>query len=262
MSNNNTVHPTAILDGDIELGNNIKIGPFCILRGKVKIGNNTTLAARSVIEGNTVIGENNTVGIGSIIGNPPQDLKYNGEDTRVRIGNNNNIREYVTVNRGTTARGETSLGDNNLLMSYVHVAHDCIVEDEVIMANCVTLGGHITIESRAVIGGMTPIHQFVKIGKVAMVGGASRVTKDIPPFCRVAGNPLKLFGLNSVGLKRREFSAEEREQLQKAYKIFFKSSLNTSQALRKIKKTARLNSSHINHLVKFIEQSDRGIQKS
>ncbi|MGM0441171.1 MAG: acyl-ACP--UDP-N-acetylglucosamine O-acyltransferase [Elusimicrobiota bacterium] len=257
----NLIHSTAVLEGDIDLGNNVQIGPFCLIRGNISIGDNTTIDARTVVEGNTVIGKNNNIGIGAVIGNPPQDLKYDGEPTRVVIGDSNNIREYVTINRGTEATGTTRLGDENLLMSYVHIAHDCHIEDEVIFANCATLGGHINIESKVVIGGMTAIHQFTKIGKIAMIGGASRVTKDIPPFCRVAGNPLKLFGLNSIGLKRRDFSSNERSNLKSAYKILFNEGLNTTQALEKLKNTPNLDSEHVEHLIEFIEKSDRGIIK-
>ncbi len=256
------IHPTAIIEHGVEIAGNVKIGPYAVIRKGVKVGEDTTIDAHTVIEGKTTIGKNNNIGIGAVIGNPPQDLKYNGEDTKVIIGDNNTIREYVTINRGTVARGETVMGNNNLLMSYVHIAHDCIIGSEVILANCVTLAGHITIDDQAIIGGITPIHQFVHIGKLAIVGGSSRVTKDITPFCKAAGNPLKVYGLNVIGLERKNYSKEDKEQLNSAYKIIFRSGLNTSQAIKKILFESQFTSSHVKLLMEFIEKSGRGICKT
>ncbi|MFH1414590.1 MAG: acyl-ACP--UDP-N-acetylglucosamine O-acyltransferase [Elusimicrobiota bacterium] len=258
----NKIHPTAIIEEGARIDSTVEIGPYAVIKSGVEIGAGTTVDAHAVIEGNTIIGKNNTIGIGVVIGNRPQDLKYKDEETHVTIGDGNIIREYVTINRGTIERGVTSLGNNIMLMSYVHIAHDCIVGDEVILANCVTLAGHVTIEDQAVIGGLTPIHQFTRIGKLSIIGGSSRVPKDILPYCMAAGNRLKITGLNTIGLKRRNFSAEDRSQLKKAYRIIFRSGLNTAQAVEKMKSMQELTSPHVTRMIQFIETSERGIYKS
>ncbi|MFC2091156.1 acyl-ACP--UDP-N-acetylglucosamine O-acyltransferase [Elusimicrobiota bacterium] len=255
------IHPSAIIEKGAELDNDVIVGPYAVIRGAVKIGSGTAIDAHTVIEGNTTIGKNNRIGIGAVIGNAPQDLKYNGENTEVIIGEGNAIREYVTINRGTVDRMKTVIGNGNLLMSYVHIGHDALIADEVIMGNCVTLAGHITIEEQAIIGGLTPIHQFVRIGRMSITGGASRVQQDIPPYCKTSGNPMKIFGLNVIGLNRRNYSVDDKNKLKKAYKILFRSGLNTSQALDRIKSDATLVSAHVKYLVKFIEDSKRGICK-
>lgn len=256
------IHPTAIIEEGVEIGADTVIGPYVVIRKGVKIDSGTTIDAHSVIEGKTTIGKNNTIGIGVVIGNPPQDLKYKGEDTQVIIGNNNIIREYVTINRGTVERRKTSIGNNSMLMSYVHVAHDCVIGNEVILANCATLAGHITIEDQAIIGGITPIHQFVRVGRLAIVGGSSRVTKDIPPYCKASGNPLKMYGLNIVGLERRNYSEEDKHQLKNVYKIIFQSGLNTTQAIEKIQSDSQFTSQQVKQLLEFIKNSSLGICKS
>ncbi len=256
------IHSTAIIEEGAEIHESVIVGPYAVIGKDVKIGMGTKVCTHAVIEGRTVLGENNFIGIGVVIGNPPQDLKYNGEDTEVVIGSNNTIREYVTINRGTVDRKKTLMGDNILLMAYVHIAHDCIVGSNAILANCATLAGHVTIEENAIIGGLTPIHQFVRIGRYAIVGGGSRVPKDVPPYCRLAGNPLKVYGLNIVGLTRSNFSKEDKEQLSTAYRIIFRSGLNTTQAVSRIKTDSKLTSSHVKDLVEFIENSKRGITKS
>jgi UDP-N-acetylglucosamine acyltransferase len=255
------IHPTAIIEDDVKMDKNVQVGPYVVIRKGVKIGLGTTIDAHTVIEGNTTIGKNNKIGIGVVIGNPPQDLKYNGEDTEVVIGDNNIIREYVTINRGTVDRYKTQIGSNCLLMSYVHVAHDCLVGNEVILANCATLAGHLTVEDQAIIGGLTPIHQFVRVGKMAIIGGGSRVPKDIPPFCKAAGNPLRIFGLNNIGLERRNYSNEDKMQLKRAYKLIFRSKFNTSQAVKKIQNDSQFTSKAVKLLVEFIKNSKRGICK-
>jgi UDP-N-acetylglucosamine acyltransferase len=256
-----SIEPTAILDGNIALGDNVSVGPYAVLKGDISISDNTEISAHAVIEGDTRIGKNCFVGIGAVIGNPPQDLKYSGEKTRVVIGDNTVIREYATVNRGTADRTETRIGRNVLLMAYVHIAHDCIVGDEVIMSNAATLAGHVTIEEQAIIGGLTPIHQFTRVGRLAIIGGGSRVPQDIPPFSKSAGNPLKVYGINSIGLDRHGFSREEKSELATAYRFLYRSSLNTSQALLRIREEIGMDSPNIRHLVEFIESSKRGICK-
>lgn len=257
-----SIHPTAIIEKNVDLSENVSVGPFSILRDKIKISSGVKIDAHCVLEGNTVIGKNTKIGIGTIIGSPPQDLKYKNEDTKVIIGNNCVIREYVTINRGTAATFKTEIGNNCFIMSYVHIAHDCKIGDEVILANCATLGGHITIENQAIIGGMTPIHQFVRIGKLSMVGGSIRLTKDAPPFSMISGEPAQVYGLNNIGLKRQNYSIEDRKNLKATYKILFHSGLNTSQALKKIETESFYNSPSIQYLVEFIINSKRGICKT
>lgn len=257
-----SIHPTAVIEEGVEIDTSVAIGPYAVIRKGVKIGAGTTVDAHTVIEGKTTIGKNNLIGIGVVIGNPPQDLKYRGEDTEVIIGDDNIIREYVTINRGTTAGGKTVIGNNVLLMSYVHIAHDAIIGDEAVLANCVTLAGHITIEEQAIIGGLTPIHQFVRIGRLSIIGGDSKVTKDILPFSKTAGNPLRVYGLNNIGLKRKNYSEEDTLQLKKVYKLLFSSNLNTTQAIEKIENDSRLNSDQVKYIVEFIKNSSRGICKN
>ncbi|MFW6134278.1 MAG: acyl-ACP--UDP-N-acetylglucosamine O-acyltransferase [Elusimicrobiota bacterium] len=256
------IHPTAVIEQGAQIDENVTVGPYCVIREKVSIGSGTCIDSHTVIEGKTRIGRNNVIGIGAVIGNPPQDLKYRGEETEVIIGDKNIIREYVTINRGTVDRGKTEIGNNSLLMSYVHVAHDCIIGNEVILANCATLGGHIKIDDQALVGGVTPIHQFVHIGKLAIIGGGSRVPKDIPPFCRAAGNPIKICGLNSIGLKRRNYSSDDKLQLKRAYKKLYYSGLNTKQAIEEIEKDNQFTSEPIKIFIDFIKNSTRGICKN
>ena len=246
------VHPDAIIEEDIE------IGPYSIIGGEVKIGKNTKIWSHVIIEGDTAIGENCQILTGAIIGNAPQDLKYKGEKTKVVIGDNNIIREYVTINRGTIAKGETNIGNGNLIMAYVHIAHDCVIGNDTVLANVVTMAGHIVVEDKAIVGGLSPIHQYVRIGTLAIIGGGSRVSKDVPPFCMAAGAPIRMFGLNVVGLERNNFSMEVRMQLKRAYKILFRSKLNTTQALKQLEKEPNL-SDEVLQFMEFIRNSERGI---
>ena len=257
-----TIHPSAIIEDGVELGPGVSVGPFAVIRNGVKIGEETSIEAHALIEGKTLIGANNKIGAGAVIGSPPQDLKYQGEETEVVIGDNNTIREYVTINRGTAQRKKTELGSGCLLMAYSHIAHDCIVGNDVILANCATLAGHVTIEDQAIIGGLTPIHQFVKIGRLAYIGGSSRVAQDIPPFSLSAGIPLKVYGLNVVGLRRKNYSKEDRAHLKRAFKFIFSSSMNTAQALNSIKSEDIIENDSVRYLVDFITNSERGISKS
>jgi UDP-N-acetylglucosamine acyltransferase len=197
------------------------------------------------------------VGIGSILGGAPQDLKFKGEDTTVEIGEGTTIREYVTINRGTSESMRTSTGKNCFLMSYVHLAHDCHLGDGVIISNATQLAGHVRIDDRAIISGVCAVHQFVKIGRHAFVGGLSRVTKDIPPYVKAVGNPVKLYGLNSVGLQRSGFSETTVSELKKAYRLFFRSDMNITQALEKA--TELQQSPEVKAFVAFVEESDRGV---
>lgn len=256
-----SIHPTAVIEESVFMEEGVSVGPYAVLRGNLKIGKNSSIAAHAVIEGHTSIGPNCRIGIGAVIGNPPQDLKYAGEDTRVEIGENTVIREYVTVNRGTTARMKTSIGSGVLLMSYVHIAHDCIVGDGAILANCATLAGHVTVEEGAIIGGLTPVHQFARVGAFSIIGGGTRISKDVVPFSKIAGNPARMAGLNMIGLRRRGFSEEERNALAKAYRTLFRSKMNTTQALEALEADSSISSENVRRLIHFIRSSSRGICK-
>lgn len=252
------IHATAIVDPGAEVAEGVRIGPSAIVGPGVSIGTGTEIYAHAVIERDTTIGERCQVHYGAVLGGAPQDLKYEGEQTACVIGNDTVIREYVTVNRGTRALGRTQVGDGCLLMAYVHVAHDCQIADGVILSNAVNVAGHVTIDEQAIIGGMTPIHQFVRIGAHSFVGGASRVQKDIPPYVKAAGNPTALFGLNSVGLDRRGFPENVKNELKRAYRLFFNSKLNITQALERAE--AELHPyPEIVRFLTFISESERGV---
>ena len=252
------VHPTAVIDPSAELGTGVVVGPYAVIGPNVVIGDGTRIGPHVLIERDTVIGSDCVIHKGAVLGTDPQDLKYEGEPTQLIVGDRTVIREFATLNRGTSAHGRTEVGSDCLLMAYVHVAHDCILGDHVIISNAVNMGGHVEIEDWAIVGGMTPIHQFVRIGRHAFVGGASRVNKDVPPFVRASGNPIALYGLHSVGLQRRGFSAEVRSALKRVYRLFFASSLNVSQALEEARRTLPEHV-EVEQFLTFIESSSRGI---
>ena len=261
MSREVDVHPTAIVDSEARFGKGVSIGPYAVIRGGVEIGDGTRIGPHVVIEGRTRIGSNCRIYQFSSIGAPPQDKKYKGEDTQVIIGNDNIIREFVTINRGTAhGRGITEIGDGNLLMAYVHIAHDCRIGNSCVLANAATLAGHITIEDHAIIGGLVAIHQFVRVGRYSMVGGASAVTMDVPPFCTVAGNRAKLYGLNRVGLERAGFGREEIGNINRAYRIIFRSGKTLKEALKEVEEGLGQDR-HVRYLVDFIKASQRGITR-
>jgi UDP-N-acetylglucosamine acyltransferase len=251
------VHPTAILDESVVLGTGVEIGPYAVVGPNVKLGAGTSLGPHVVIARDTTLGRDCRVHAGAVLGGDPQDLKYGGETAPLLVGDRTVIRECVTVNRGTDARGRTEIGADCLLMAYSHVAHDCVLGDHVVIANSVNMGGHCEIGDWVIVGGITAIHQFVQIGAHAFVGGSSAVRKDVPPFVKAAGDPLRLFGLNSVGLQRRGFTDEQRAALRRAYRLLFQSKSNLREALR----TARveLSGEHVDTLLGFIERSERGI---
>ncbi|MQA88812.1 MAG: acyl-ACP--UDP-N-acetylglucosamine O-acyltransferase [Gemmatimonas sp.] len=252
------IHSTALVDDSAELGDGVSVGPFSIIGPGVVIGAGTRLGPHVLIERDTVVGADCVLHKGAVLGTDPQDLKYSGEPTRLIVGDRTVIREYATLNRGTTAIGFTSVGSDCLLMAYTHVAHDCQLGDHVILSNSVNMGGHVVIGDWAIVGGVTAIHQFVRIGQHAFVGGASRVAKDIPPFVKAAGSPIQLYGLNGVGLQRRGFSEEVRRELKKAYRLFFGSSYNTSQALARARDELRT-MPEIEAFLSFFEASGRGV---
>ncbi|MGH7480637.1 MAG: acyl-ACP--UDP-N-acetylglucosamine O-acyltransferase [Longimicrobiales bacterium] len=252
------VHPTAIVDDTAELGAGVSIEPYAIVGPRVVLGAGTRVGPHALIERDTQIGERCVIHNGAVLGTDPQDLKFSGEDTTLVVGDRTVIREYATLNRGTSDRGSTEVGSDCLLMAYSHVAHDCVIGDHVILSNAVNMGGHVTIGDWAIVGGLTPIHQFVRIGRHAFVGGASRVQKDVPPYVRAAGSPLELHGLNSVGLQRRGIAEEVRRELKRAYRLVFRSGLNVSQALERAE--AELEPlDEVRHFLVFIGESERGV---
>lgn len=252
------VHRTAIVSEDAKLAEGVDIGPFCIVGDNVTIGRNTRLISHVVME-ETEIGQDCVVYPFTSIGLPPQDIKYKDEKTGVKIGNNNTIREYITIHRASVGGDRvTRLGDNNFLMAYVHVAHDCNIGNNIIMANSTHLAGHVVVEDHAFIGGMVAVHQFARIGAYSMIGGFSAIPQDIPPYTTAAGERAKLYGLNAVGLKRQHFSDDKIKDLKKAYKLLFRSKLTLKEALEKLKKEVEY-SEEVKNLVEFIEKNKRGI---
>lgn len=257
---NREIHPTAIINLKAEIDEGVVIGPFCILGEGVRIKKGTRLISNVVIEGDTEIGENCTIFPFTSIGLPPQDLKYKGEKTAVKIGNNNIIREYGTIHRASVSGdGITTIGNNNFFMAYVHIAHDCKIGSNIIMANAATLGGHVIVEDYAIISGLAAIHQFTRIGAYAMVGGFSGVAQDVPPYTIASGARARLFGLNTIGLKRHGFSDAKINHLKKAYKILFREKRTLKDAIKKIQEDLS-ETDEIKHLIEFIQQKNtRGI---
>jgi len=252
------IHRTALIDPTAELGADVSVGPYCVIGPRVTVGERCSIAAHAVIERNTRVAEGVKIGYGTIIGNDPQDLKYKGEETWVEIGSGTIIREYCTINRGSTATGRTTVGARCFLMTYVHIAHDCVIGNDVIMANGVQMAGHVTVDDRAIISGLVPIHQFVRIGTYAFVGGASRVNQDVPPYTKAAGNPVHLYGLNSVGLQRAGFSPEVKLAVKRAYRLVFNSDLTVSQGIARAR-VELPQIAEVETFLRFIEASQRGV---
>jgi UDP-N-acetylglucosamine acyltransferase len=253
-----TIHPTAIVSPNARLGSGVTVGAGVIVGDGCDVGDECVLEPRSVLERNVRLAAGVRVGIGTVLGGDPQDLKFQGEETWVEIGEGTRIREYSTINRGTSQSFRTTVGKNCFLMSYVHLAHDCHLGDGVIISNGTQLAGHITIEDRAILSGLVAVHQFVKIGKHSFVGGCSRVAKDVPPFLKAVGNPVKLYGLNSVGLQRSGFDENVIRELKRAYRLFFRSELNVSQAMEKAA-TELTRHPEVDHFLRFLEESGRGV---
>jgi UDP-N-acetylglucosamine acyltransferase len=252
------IHRSAVIDPGAQLGEGVSIGPFCVIGPGVVLQDGVSLGAHVVIERNTNVGRECRIASGAVLGGDPQDLKYAGEPTELVIGERTQIREYVTLNRGTAAHGRTEIGDDCLIMAYAHVAHDCMIGDRVVIANAVNMGGHVEIGDWVVIGGMTAIHQFVKIGPHAFIGGTSAVRKDVPPFVKASGSPLKLYGLNSVGLQRRGMPDEVRHELRRAYRMLFQTKRNLKDSLAAA--GAELEPyPEVRALLDFFAKSDRGV---
>jgi UDP-N-acetylglucosamine acyltransferase len=255
------VHPTAVVDPGADLDEGVEVGPYAVVGADVRIGAGTWIGPHAVLEGPLEMGRENRVFAGAVIGTEPQDKKYAGGRTRLVVGDRNVFRECVTANRGTEGGGgETAIGSDCLFMAYAHVAHDCRVGDGVVMANCATLAGHVVLEDRSTIGGLTPVHQFVRVGRFGFVGGMTRLSQDVAPFTRVAGVPAECVGLNAVGLERAGFTPDAIRALEQAAKILFRSGLNTSQALDRIRADVP-RTAEVAYLVEFVEKSDRGLTK-
>ena len=256
------VHQTAIVHPKAELADDVSVGPYTVISEHVRIGRGTRIDSHVVIEGWTEVGEHCQVHSFASLGAPPQHLKYNGEETYVRIGSHNILREYVTVNRATAfGGGVTSIGDHNVLMAYVHIAHDCHVGNHVIMANAATLAGHITIGDQAIVGGLVGIHQFVRVGAHSMIGGCSAVGQDVPPFMRAAGGyRARLFGVNTIGLKRQGFSDDRIRRLKQVYMALFRSDLRLAEAVKKVRDELGT-FEDVQVLLKFLDGTKRGICK-
>lgn len=255
------IYETAVVHPKAKLADSVSIGPYAVIGENVTIKDNTQVGAHCVIEGWTTIGSGNKIFSGAVIGSPPQDLKYKGVRSFVEIADNNIIREYVTVNPGTSEGEQTIIGSDNLIMAYSHIAHNCVIANNIVIANGGTLAGHVEIEDRAVVGGLVAIHQFTRVGRLSIIGGCSKVVQDIPPFSTCDGHPAEIYGLNSVGLKRMEISSEDCLELKKAFKILFFSNLPVSSAVEKIRQEFPRNSQFISFLLDFISRSKRGLSK-
>lgn len=252
------IHPQALVDDGAELAQDVEVGPWAMVGPGVRIGSGTTIGPGVLVERNTTIGTDCVIHKGAVLGTDPQDLKFGGEETHLVVGDRTVIREYATLNRGTSAAGCTEVGSDCLLMAYTHVAHDCRLGNHVILSNAVNMAGHVEIEDWVIVGGLTPIHQFVKIGTHAFVGGGSRISQDVAPYCRVAGNPPKIYGLNTLGLERRGFSGEARGALKTAYRMIFQSNLNISQAVARARAELAPRP-EVSRFLDFIEKSERGV---
>jgi UDP-N-acetylglucosamine acyltransferase len=253
-----TIHPTALIDPSAELGDGVAIGPYAIIGPQVTVGDRCRLGPRVTLHRNVRLAEDVSIGDGSILGGDPQDLKYGGEETWVEIGPQTIIREYSTINRATSATFKTTVGARCFIMTYVHLAHDCQVGDDVVIANATQCAGHVTIHDRAILSGLNAVHQFVTIGTYAFVGGGSRVNQDIPPYVKAVGNPMELYGLNSIGLQRAGFSGETVAALKRAYRLFFNSDLNLSQALERARSDLPA-FPEVERFLAFVESSERGV---
>ena len=252
------IHPTAIVSKEAQLADGVEVGAFAIIGPHCVVGEGCVIAPRASLERYVTLGANVKVGSSSILGGDPQDLKYKGEPTTVEIGENTVIREFATINRGTTESMKTTVGKNCFIMTYVHLAHDCHVGDNVIISNGSQFAGHITIEERCIISGLVAVHQFVKIGAFSFIGGHSRVPKDVPPYLKAVGNPIKLYGLNSVGLQRNNFSPDVVHELKRAYRLFFRSELNVTQAMERAEHELQP-FPEVKHFLEFVGASGRGV---
>ncbi len=255
------IHPTAIISDKANLADDIHVGPYAIIGDSVVIGKGCRIGAHCLIEGNTSIGESCQFFTGAVIGSRPQDLKYKGEKSFLELGDNNIIREYCTFNSGTGAGGRTVVGNNNLFMAYAHIAHDCRVGNNCIIANNGTLAGHVVIEDKVVVGGLAAVHQFVRVGTLAIIGGCSKAVQDIPPYSTCDGHPARIYGLNRIGLRRNAITKESIEALHQAFKILLNMGLSLKHARERIEKEVQ-QTPEVSNLLNFIKNSPRGIAHS
>jgi UDP-N-acetylglucosamine acyltransferase len=255
----NRIDKTAIIDPKAELDSDVEVGPYSVIGAGVVLGKGTKVHAHAVIEGRTTLGAHNTIFQFASVGSIPQDLKYKGEPSELVIGDRNTIREYASLNPGTAGGGMvTRIGNDNLLMMYCHIAHDCTLGDRNIIANGATLGGHVVVEDFVIVGGLVGIHQFVRIGSGAILGAGSMVSKDVPPFCNATGDRATLHGLNIEGLRRRGFDKAKIDSLRRAYRLIFQSKLKTRDALARVRREIP-SLKEVEHLVTFIANSRRGV---
>jgi UDP-N-acetylglucosamine acyltransferase len=257
----NKIHPTATVSSKAELGNNITIGPYTYIEDDVKIDDDVHIGPYVGIYNGARIGKRVKIHQSASVSSIPQDLKFEDEKSEFFIGDDCQIREYVTLNRGTKATGSSSIGKNCLLMTCAHVGHDSTLGDNCILANAVAIGGHVTVGNWVIIGGLTPVHQFCKIGEHAMIGGGFRAVNDVPPYILAGSEPLKYAGLNLIGLRRRGFSNDEIQSIKAAYTIFYRSGLNHSDAVKKLKDDFSPEDKYVSSIISFIENSDRGLIK-
>ncbi len=255
------IHPTAIVAPSAKIGDGVTIGPYSVIGEHVSIGGGTSVGNHVVVDGWTEIGAGCRIFSHAVLGTEPQDLKFWGEKSTLFIGDHSVIREFATINRATAqGGGRTVVGNHNLIMAYAHVAHDCILGDHVILANSANLAGHVAIEDYAIVGGLCGVHQFCRIGRYALVGGCSAVNQDIPPFVKAQGNRPKLYGLNTVGLRRHNFSKEALQNLRRAYRLLFQSGASISEAMARVEEEIR-DCPEVTYLVQFIKRSQRGITR-
>lgn len=253
-----SIHKTAIIKDGAILADDVEIGPYTIIDSNVIIGKGTIIGSHTLIEGYTTIGENNHIFSHAVLGTIPQDLKYNGEETYLKIGNNNTIREHTLINTGTAGGGyNTTIGNGNLIMGHVHIGHDCIIGDKIVIANSTILAGHVEISSNAVIGGMSAVHQFCKVGEYAMIGGGSIVVQDIPPYCVCEGNRASLRGLNLNGLRRHFHNREDINEIKRTYKLFFESGNALSNSANELIESSK--NKYVKVLAQFVLDTKRGI---
>jgi UDP-N-acetylglucosamine acyltransferase len=256
------IHPSAIVDASVRIPESCRIGPYCVIGAQVEMGENCELISHVVLHGPTRMGRNNRIYPFAAVGIDPQDISYRGEPTRLELGDDNTIRESVTINRGTLkGGGVTRIGSGVLIMAYTHIGHDCVIGDHAMLVNAATLAGHVTVEEWAVVGALCPVHQFVRIGAHSYIGGGTTITQDVLPFSKTsATRENRVYGLNSVGLKRRGFSDERLRKLHHAYKVLLASKLNTSQAIARLRSEGEPGTD-VEMLIRFVESSERGVIK-
>lgn len=255
------IHSTAIISKKAKLAEDIEVGPYSVIGDNVAIDSGTKIHSHCLVEGNTTIGKNCQIFKGAAVGGIPQDLKYKGEKSYLEIGDGNIIREFCTLNMGSLEGSKTVIGNDNLFMAYCHVAHDCLIGNNCIIANSAAIAGHVTIEDRAVIGGIVAIHQFVRVGKLSIIGGCSKVVQDIPPYSTCDGHPAEVYGLNLVGLRRQNISRESIKALDHVFGILFNKGLSMKHALEELSKEA-ITTAEVTYLVDFIKKTERGISRS